>query len=246
MDTTKPARRAFLAGLSVAVAAPAVVARVAAANTPSAPAEVPEILAIGERLPALVEAARAASQRKAEARAMYERTKPPVPEPLVVGSGEYPWRDTTEDEVDIDGKVTPYLGRMPTRRIYRARNLKAFLIRYDLWPDDAKRARKPRADRSEAREGGSRGAGAVWLCGPEGRAAARQRGDRGAARSSERARAGDLGWHRRLCPGHLGLPRRIRLLPFRRARRGGRERAVTDRRRAAGRRRREGGGVAAR
>lgn len=136
-------RRAFLAGLTAAVATPTVVAPVAAAQVPTLQ-EVPEIIEIGQRLHGLLEAARAAEARKAEARAIYESSKPAVPKQLVVGRGEHPWRDTTEDEVDVDNQMIPDNGRFPARRIYRSRNLKAFLVRWgdDLQPDDAKRLRK--------------------------------------------------------------------------------------------------------
>lgn len=140
MTAPKPARRAFLAGLA-AVATPAVAAPVAVAMP--APAEVPEILSIGQRLPGLLEAVLAAEARKVEARAVYERTKPPMPKQLIVPE-HWHERDISEDERDIENRMVSHNGSFPARRIYVWREMKARMIRHNVAPnsDEGKHLRK--------------------------------------------------------------------------------------------------------
>jgi len=142
MSAAKPARRAFLAGLA-AVAAPAVVTPVAATTAAPSIQEVLEILEIGQRLPALVEAVFAAEARKVEARAVYERTKPPIPKQLIVPE-HWHERDISEDERDIENAMLPHNGRFPARRIYVWREMKARMIVHNLSPDsdEGKKLRK--------------------------------------------------------------------------------------------------------
>jgi len=134
MTSTKSARRAFLAGLTATVAAPAVATPVAAATVAPSIQEVPEILEIGQRLPGLLEAVLAAEARKVEARAVFERTKPSIPKQLIVPE-HWHERDISEDERDIENVMVPHNGRFPARRIYVWRSMKARMIVHNVSPD---------------------------------------------------------------------------------------------------------------
>ena len=79
-----PSRRSLLSFLTGTVAVAGVTA-LPASTAKAAPAieETPELLAIGERLPTLIEAYRVAKQHKAEAAAKWEELRPTATDDLV-------------------------------------------------------------------------------------------------------------------------------------------------------------------
>lgn len=81
-----PARRGFLALLTGAVALPATVAAAVPAATPLPIVEVPELLAIGDQLPGLLDAFRSALERRAAAVALFESQCLPIPADLAISA----------------------------------------------------------------------------------------------------------------------------------------------------------------
>lgn len=127
-------RRAFLAGLTAAFAAPVAVAAMPAVAATTSLAEAPELLELGVRLDTLHRDYRTAARRVAEARQAYERLHPALPEEII-------WRpedcrhdgrlyETGELQYDVDGKVVSRDGQ--PLRLYRANLLQAHVIRYEV------------------------------------------------------------------------------------------------------------------
>lgn len=119
-----PTRRSLLSFLTATVAAAPVAA--VAASLPRAPAtqEIPEILAFGERLPALREACKAAAFEKEAALKVYEHLRPTVPDELFQkpedrGAG----LADAVDLVDVHGEWQPL-----QHRVYRSKLLRAHII----------------------------------------------------------------------------------------------------------------------
>jgi hypothetical protein len=128
---TAPARRSFLALLTGAAAAAPAIALAAAATEPPTPIpppeESPELLALGDQITAAIGEMRTAQAMKAEAAALYERTKPTLPNEIVWSSAhpldrEMIRRDLALAEIDIQ----------PTQQmIYDSRAVRAQIILQD-------------------------------------------------------------------------------------------------------------------
>jgi hypothetical protein len=102
-------RRALMAGARVfAVAAslpPAIAAASMLPHSGPALSEDANLLALGEQIDPLLDAYRAAAERKRQARVMAEALCPPLPDELVVKRNEHVrWAGCAEREVDVEGK----------------------------------------------------------------------------------------------------------------------------------------------
>jgi hypothetical protein len=131
-------RRALMAGARVfAVAAslpPAIAAASVLPHSGPALSEDANLLALGEQIAPLLNAYRAAAERKREARATAEALCSPVPDELVHQCKDFEyWGGCIEDEVDVEGKkIWPpnYLGADGKTYARRARGiLKANLMK---------------------------------------------------------------------------------------------------------------------
>lgn len=135
--TTTPARRSFLAALTAAIAAPA------AATLPALPAkaepmpeEARELLALGEKLAGLLDEWREAAARFAEARALYEKLRPAVPQGLAwtYEHGTHMRHEAVEQR-DLDGNCVmwepPRGGRQPLL-LYKSNYLQARILRFEI------------------------------------------------------------------------------------------------------------------
>jgi hypothetical protein len=97
-------RRSFLSRATAALAGGAAASLAPVAPVLAAPAENPDLLALGEQMDSVLAAFHTAAARKAEARALAEKLCPPVPDEIVendpVVSSSY-----TAQEVDVEGDV---------------------------------------------------------------------------------------------------------------------------------------------
>jgi hypothetical protein len=96
-------RRTFLARAARALAGGAAASLAPAAPVQAAPAENPELLALGEQLRQTLTDFHAATARKAEARDKAERLCPPVPNDIVVDEPSRLCASYTEFETDVEG-----------------------------------------------------------------------------------------------------------------------------------------------
>lgn len=120
------ARRSFLGKLAAAVAMPstAVLPAIPAAAAIVPPDEA-ELLALGARLDALVEAYEAAAAREVEAVEAFDRLKPAIPPELVASPAES--RDLTEGVPRKGGGWMMREDRLADLRIYRAEYLRRWI-----------------------------------------------------------------------------------------------------------------------
>jgi len=106
MSPSELNRRAILAG--AATFAAAMPATLALASPPPATAAAPEnanLLALGEEIDPLLNAYRAAAERKREARAVAEALCPSLPDELVAKPKDrLRWAGCSEREIDVEGK----------------------------------------------------------------------------------------------------------------------------------------------
>lgn len=136
-------RRSFLGGIAAAVTmAPAVA--IAAAPAKAAPIlEAPELLAVGEQLPALLETYRGALKRRDEAVARFEQQCLPIPPDLVLPppSPQMRWSDYCE----ITRENVNFLAckRIDDKRVYDAKALKIHIIQQEV-PRTTKEGRRLR------------------------------------------------------------------------------------------------------
>lgn len=136
-------RRAFLVGTAALAAAPVAIAVTPAVAAPAIQ-ENPELLEIGRQIPALLETYRAALARKAEAAAIYERTRPPLPDELV-WSTDYRWdRELSEPETDLERNAVYFATGRSQRQTYRWKLVQSYIIRQELprHTKEGKRLRK--------------------------------------------------------------------------------------------------------
>jgi hypothetical protein len=124
-------RRSFLGGLAAVFAATPVIAAVPAA-TPLPIVEAPELLAIGDQLPGLLDAFRAALKSRDESVGLFESQCLPIPIDLVLPppSPQTRWADyceiTRENINFLTGK------RIDDKRVYDAKALKVHIIQQDV------------------------------------------------------------------------------------------------------------------
>lgn len=138
-------RRSFLGRIMAAAAMPAVAAAPAAAAVIPASKvdEVPELLAIGDQLPGLLDAFRAALKSRDESVALFEGQCLPIPTDLVLPppSPQMRWADyceiTRENINFLTGK------RIDDKRVYDAKALKVHIIQHDV-PGTTKEGRRLR------------------------------------------------------------------------------------------------------
>ncbi len=135
-------RRSFLGGMAAIFAASPVVAAVPAA-TPLPIVEAPELLAIGDQLPGLLDVFRAALKHRDESVALFESQCLPIPTDLLLPppSPQMRWADyceiTRENINFLTGK------RIDDKRVYDAKALKVHIIQQDV-PRTTKEGRRLR------------------------------------------------------------------------------------------------------
>lgn len=128
--TAPSKRRSFLGGMAAVFAATPVLAAAPAAK-PAPIVEAPELLAIGEQLPGLLNAFRAALKRRDESVALFESQCPPIPADLVIPppSPQFRWVDyqaITRENINF---LT--CKRIDDRRVYDGKALKIHIIEHD-------------------------------------------------------------------------------------------------------------------
>lgn len=137
------ARRSFLALLSGAVALPATVAAAAPAARPLPIVEAPELLAIGDQLPGLLDAFRDALSRRTAAVALFESQCLPIPADLILPppSPQLRWVDYQSITREHINFLT--CKRIDDKRVFDAKALKIHIIQQDV-PSTTKEGRRLR------------------------------------------------------------------------------------------------------
>lgn len=135
-------RRSFLGGMAAIFAASPVVAAVPAA-TPLPIVEAPELLVIGDQLPGLLHAFRAALKSRDESVALFESRCLPIPPDLLLPppSPQTRWSDYREITRENINFLT--CKRIGDKRVYDVKALKVHIIQHDV-PRTTKEGRRLR------------------------------------------------------------------------------------------------------
>jgi hypothetical protein len=134
MTIHQTSRRGILAGLGAAASIPLTLATASASPAP-APITTPEnpgLLALGEQIDPLLNAYRAAAERKREARAMADALCPPLPDDLVCGHNEFSWAGCCTGEFDLEGDIVHAPGEWRSRFILSAQLTKDAIARGNI------------------------------------------------------------------------------------------------------------------
>lgn len=138
-----PARRGFLALLAGTVAMPAAAVAATPAAKPLPIAEAPELLAIGDQLPSLLDTYRSALKRRDESVALFERLCLPIPAELVLPPASPQMRWSEYQPITRENVNFLTCKRIDDKRVYDAKALKVHIIQHDV-PRTTKEGRRLR------------------------------------------------------------------------------------------------------